>query len=186
MLYLSVQAMDQATTNIKLLILDVDGVLTDGRLTTTADGEAGSASGLARAFHVHDGCAIKLWLHSGHQAAILSGRKSAGVARRADELGIKWVHMGISDKLAAYEVILAEAGCEDPQVAYFGDDLPDIPPMLRCGFSAAVANAVPSVKRVAHYVSGCGGGSGAVAELVELLLRRQGLWNRELLTAVMA
>jgi 3-deoxy-D-manno-octulosonate 8-phosphate phosphatase (KDO 8-P phosphatase) len=170
--------MDEIADKIKLLILDVDGVLTNGRLTTTVDGEAG------KTFHVHDGCAIKLWLRSGHRAAILSGRESAEVARRADELGIEWVHMGISDKIAAYEKILEEAGCEDSEVAYFGDDLPDVPPMLRCGFAAAVANAVPSVKRAARYVARRGGGSGAVAELVELLLRRQGLWSPELLSKV--
>ncbi len=170
--------MDPGSKSIRLLILDVDGVLTDGRLTTTVNGEAG------KTFHVHDGCAIKLWLRSGGMAAVLSGRRSAEVARRAAELGIEWVRMGVTDKLEAYEAILAAAGCDDCEVAYFGDDLPDLPPMSRCGFPAAVANAVPTVKRTAEYVTRRQGGSGAVAELVELLLRRQGLWTQELLSKV--
>ena len=172
--------MDPNFNSIKLLILDVDGVLTDGRLTTTVDGEAG------KTFHVHDGCAIKLWLRSGHKAAILSGRESVEVARRAEELGIEWVWMGIKDKLEAYEEILAAAECSDSEVAYFGDDLPDLPPMSRCAFPVAVANAVPTVKRAAQYVSRRNGGGGAVAELIELLLRLQGLWSRELVSEVTA
>lgn len=110
--------------------------------------------------------------------AVLSGRGEASVVRRAAELGIEWVQTGVSDKLVGYESILRESGRRDEAVAYVGDDLPDLPPMRRCGFPVAVANAAPSVKREAAYVTRRRGGEGAVAEVVELILRRRGQWAR--------
>ena len=156
---------------LKLLILDVDGVLTDGRVAPTADDEGG------KRFHVHDGCAIKLWKRYGGRVAILSGREGRDVARRAAELGIDWVKLGVADKLAGYEAILASADCVDDAVAYIGDDLPDLGPMSRCGWAVAVADAVPAVKRAAAYVTRRGGGCGAVAEAIELILRKQKRWS---------
>lgn len=161
---------------IELLILDVDGVLTDGRLTTASGGES------AKSFYVQDGCAIKLWQRCGGKVAILSGRSSEAVTRRATELAIEWVHLAVTDKLSAYDDIVASTGCDDAAVAYLGDDLPDVGPMLRCGFPVAVANAVPAVKRASLYVTRRGGGEGAVAEVVELLLRKQKRWSRALFT----
>ena len=152
-------------------MLDVDGVLTDGRITLGPDGDAG------KGFCVQDGCAIKLWQKVGGKVAILSGRKSPEIARRASELGIEQVHMGVTDKLAAYETIIAAGSIDTEYVAYLGDDLPDLGPMRRCGFAVAVANAVPTVKRAAAYVTRRAGGFGAVAETVELLLRQQGKWQ---------
>ncbi len=160
---------------IELLILDVDGVLTDGRISAAIDGESGAT------FYAQDGCAIKLWQRCGGKVAILSGRANEAVARRAAELGIDWVQTGVADKLASYEAALALAGCRDPATAYIGDDLPDIGPMARCGFPVAVLNAVPAVKRVALYITRRRGGEGAVAEVVELLLRKRNRWSRALL-----
>jgi len=156
---------------IQLIILDVDGVLTDGGLIF--DDQAGAA---LKVFNTHDGRAIKQWQQVGQAAAILSGRYSEAVTKRAGELQIDCVHQGIRQKLPAYEGILAEFGMTDDEVAYLGDDLPDLPPMMRCGLPAAVANAVPEVKRAACYVTRRPGGQGAVAELIEWLLRKQGKW----------
>ncbi len=157
--------------NIVLLILDVDGVLTDGRITLGPDGDSG------KGFCVQDGCAIKLWQRSGGRVAILSGRKSPEIGRRAAELEIEQVFMGIADKPAAFDSIIAAAEMDAGRAAYVGDDLPDLGPMSRCGFAVAVANAVPTVKRAADYVTRRAGGFGAVAETIELLLRRRGDWQ---------
>ncbi len=157
---------------IELLILDVDGVLTDGSVTLTAEGES------RKTFHVHDGCAIKLWQRCGGRVAILSARAGDAVRRRAAELGIDLVHTGVSNKLTGYESILATTGGQDHAVGYVGDDLPDLMPMSRCGFPVAVADAVPAVKQAASYVTRRPGGRDAVAEVVELLLRKQRRWSR--------
>jgi len=155
---------------INLLILDVDGVLTDGRITLGPDGDAG------KGFCVQDGCAIKLWQRLGGRVAVLSGRKSPEIKRRADELGIEQVYLGVGDKLEALGAIVGARGGDVATVGYIGDDLPDIPPMRSCAFAVAVANAVPAVKRVAAYVTRRPGGYGAVAETIELLLRQQNKW----------
>lgn len=162
-------------TSVKLLILDVDGVLTDGRISPCGENES------ARWFHVHDGYAIKLWRRSGGKAAILSAREGWDVARRAAELGIDWVKQGVADKLAGYEAILASADFVDAAIAYVGDDLPDLGPMSRCAWPVAVADAVPAVKRAARYVTRRAGGCGAVAEVIELILRKQKRWSPALL-----
>jgi 3-deoxy-D-manno-octulosonate 8-phosphate phosphatase (KDO 8-P phosphatase) len=157
---------------INWLVLDVDGVLTDGRLFLGTGGET------LLAFHVHDGRAILHWRRLGGGVSILSARRHEGLNRRAAELGIASVHVGVTDKLQGYETILADHGLRDPHVACIGDDLPDLAPMRRCGFPAAPADAVPAVKKVSQYVTSRPGGGGAVAEVVELLLRKQGRWNR--------
>ena len=133
-------------------------------------------------FHTQDGCAIKLWRRCGGETAILSGRRSEAVGHRAAELGVEQVHLGVSDKLAGYEAILASVAGADEVVGYIGDDLPDLRPMERCAFPVAVANAVPAVKRAAMYITRRRGGCGAVAEVVELLLRKRKQWCRALLT----
>lgn len=162
-------------TGISLLILDVDGVLTLGRVAV------GDDAGSSRRFHVHDGCAIKLWRRCDGRVAILSGKSGNDITARAKELGVDWIETGATNKETAYNDILARAACGDEAVAYVGDDLPDLKPMARCGFAVAVADAVPDVKRAADYVTRLRGGYGAVAEIVELLLRKQKRWNRSLL-----
>lgn len=159
-------------TAIRLLILDVDGVLTRGDIAPDADGDRG------KTFHVRDGHAIKLWQRAAGKVAILSGRRSDHVDRRAAELGIALVRQGASDKLAMFPELLEEAGCRAVETAYVGDDLPDVPIMGRCGLAIAVADAAAEVKRAAHHVTRRPGGCGAVAEAVEWLLRRQDQWNR--------
>lgn len=169
---------------IKLLMLDVDGVLTDGRLFPESSDPAGDDGLTGKAFHVQDGCAIKLWQRLGGETGILSGRTSRWIDRRADELDIRWRLTGATDKGAAYETLRKQAGCADVAIAYVGDDLPDLRPMARCGLPIAVANAVPEVKRVAAYVTRGRGGDGVVAEVVEMLLRRQKRWRRDLFEAM--
>lgn len=158
---------------LNLLILDVDGVLADGSIVLS---ESGS---LTKAFGVHDGYAVKLWRRLGYEVAIISGRASPVVERRAAELGIEAVRQGCEDKLAAYDQLLETRGVADAAVCYVGDDMPDLPPMRRCAFPVAVANAVPCVKQVAQYVTRLPGGGGAVAETIELILRKQRRWSVE-------
>lgn len=155
---------------LKLLMLDVDGVLTDGRIVSSSEGEP------LKLFHVRDGLAIKLWQKAGGQVAILSGRGGDVVSRRAAELGIALIRTNMSDKLQGFTELLSECGLAAKDVVYVGDDVPDVPVMERVGFAATVADAAPVVKRMASYVCRLPGGHGAVAEIVELILRKQGRW----------
>lgn len=159
---------------IDWLILDVDGVLTDGTITMDADGE------LTKSFHVQDGFAIKLWHQSGGHTAILTSRKHPAVKRRAAELGIEEVRVGVSDKLDGYEEMISSKGCSADSICYVGDDYPDLKPLSRSGFGVAVSNAVPAIKRSAGYVTRRRGGCGAVAEIVELILRKKKMWSSAL------
>jgi 3-deoxy-D-manno-octulosonate 8-phosphate phosphatase (KDO 8-P phosphatase) len=156
---------------INLLVLDVDGVLTDGAITYSESGAA------VKSFHVHDGLAIKLWQRAGRRVAILSSRESPVVKRRATELGVSEVLQGEEDKASGFAALLQRLHAVEGEVCYVGDDFPDLAPMRACGFPVAVANAAPAVKQTAAYVTHRCGGSGAVAEVVELILRKQGLWR---------
>lgn len=156
---------------IELLLLDVDGVLTDGSVIYADDG-----SELKR-FHVRDGSGLKLWRAAGKRSAIVSGRKSAAVERRAAELGIAPVLQGRDDKLAAFTDVLAESGLRPEQVCAIGDDLPDVPVLRRCGLAVAVGDACPEVRSVAHYVTDAPGGRGAVREAIEWVLKASGRWD---------
>ena len=156
---------------IELLVMDVDGVLTDGRIVYGDRGEE------IKAFHVRDGSAIKLWLKQGKRAALLTGRKSPIVERRAAELAISAVIQGADDKLPAFEALLRKEGLTAAQTAYLGDDLPDVPLLRRAGLAATVADACAEARAAAHVVTRAAGGQGAVRELVELLLAHQGRWQ---------
>jgi 3-deoxy-D-manno-octulosonate 8-phosphate phosphatase (KDO 8-P phosphatase) len=156
---------------IELLLLDVDGVLTDGRITYTDRGEE------IKSFHARDGSGLKLWRQAGKRVAILSGRTSPAVTRRAGELGIDLVIQGADEKLVAFRRILVETGLRPDQVCAVGDDLPDLPVLLACGFAVAVADAVPEVKWAADFVTTLPGGRGAVREAIEWLMRCQGTWE---------
>jgi len=156
---------------IKLLILDVDGVLTSGRLPYDAAGNE------VKTFYVQDGGAIRLWQQAGGEVAIISGRESPAVNARAKDLGIQTVRQNVRDKLPVFEAICRDRGIAEPQTAFVGDDIVDIGPMRRCGYPIAVANAAPLVKRAALYVTRREGGLGAVTESVEHLLRRNGDWT---------
>ncbi len=150
-------------TDIRAIVLDVDGVLTDGRLHLTESGEA------VKVFYVQDGSAIKRWLSGGRQLAWLSGRSSPIVADRAAELGVVTVHQGIEDKLPVWLDIISAWNIPAEQVCCVGDDIADIPLLDHCGYAVAVANAVPAVKRHADYVTVASGGRGAVREVIDLL-----------------
>ncbi len=150
-----------------MLLMDVDGVLTDGGIYYGNDGEE------LKRFHVHDGYGVMKLKRSGFLVGIITGRVSRIVQRRAGELGYDDVHQNLDDKMSAYEAILRRHGLEDREVAYIGDDEPDIPVLKRVGFSAAPANALPSVRRVVHYVCRRRGGDGAVREVIDMILRSQ-------------
>jgi len=173
----SAEEVAMRASQVKLIVLDVDGVLTDGQLVYTEEGER------TKAFHVHDGCALKLWQELGGQVAILSARAGGALQRRLADLGIERVQTGVQDKLAGYDSLLAEIGLGDAEVAYVGDDLPDLGPMTRCACPIAVGDAVPAVKRQAEYITRLPGGKGAVAEVVEWLLRKQRRWPGSRLVA---
>ena len=149
---------------IRLLVLDVDGVLTDGRLWYSANGEE------LKSFHVRDGLGIKSLLAAGTEVAIISGRASAAVARRAAELGIRHVVQGCDDKGRAFDTLCASLGVSPSAVACIGDDTPDLPMLTRAGLAVAVADAHPDVRAVANRVTTLPGGRGAVREVCDWLL----------------
>jgi 3-deoxy-D-manno-octulosonate 8-phosphate phosphatase (KDO 8-P phosphatase) len=153
---------------VRLALFDVDGVLTDGRLYYGPGGEA------MKVFNILDGHGLKMLARSGVATGLLSGRQSEATAMRAKELGIAHVILGVDDKIAHFERLLARLGLEASQSAFMGDDLPDIPVLARCGLAVAVANAVPEVKAVAQLVTEAAGGSGAVREFCEFVMRAQG------------
>jgi len=153
---------------VRLAVFDVDGVMTDGTLYLGGEGEA------VKAFNILDGHGVKMLQAAGIAAAILSGRSSDAVSRRAAELGIRHVVQGSEDKVAAFEQMRTRLGVEAEACAFVGDDLPDLAVMRRCGFAVAVANAVEPVKSAAHYVTRAAGGRGAVREFCDLVLRAQG------------
>ncbi|HET6574750.1 MAG TPA: HAD family hydrolase, partial [Fimbriiglobus sp.] len=156
---------------IELLLLDVDGVLTDGSVVYSDAGEE------LKRFHVRDGSGLKLWRAAGKRAAIVSGRASAAVERRAAELGIAPVLQGRDDKLRVFEELLAALGLTADRVCAVGDDLADLPVLTRAGLAIAVADACPEVRAAAHRTTIAPGGRGAVREAVEWLLRLQGRWD---------
>ena len=154
----------EAADRIKLLVLDVDGVLTDGRLWFGAEGEA------LKVFHVRDGAGIKALQAAGVTVAIISGRVSPAVTRRAAELGIRHVRQGADDKAAALAELLRETGVAASLTACIGDDTPDLAVMARVALPIAVADAHQAVLAAAHHVTRLGGGQGAVREICDLLI----------------
>jgi len=157
--------------NLRLLMLDVDGVLTDGTISVAASGEE------RKSFHIRDGSAI-LWARSsGIDIGLLSGRRSGATGKRASELKIEIVVEGETDKLAALAKIAAAHQLENDQIAYMGDDLLDLPVLQVVGLSAAPADACEDVRRRVNYVTAAAGGRGAVREFIELILRARGQWD---------
>ncbi|GAB2796165.1 HAD family hydrolase [Halomonas shantousis] len=155
---------------IRLLALDVDGVMTDGSLHFQADGQE------IKSFNILDGQGIKLLLQSGMQVALITGRESPMVSRRADELGIEHVMQRHSDKLSALTELRHKLGLEMPQIAYCGDDLPDLAAICRVGLGISVPNAPHYIRQNAAWVTERHGGQGAVREICDLLLEAQGHW----------
>ncbi|HEY6230362.1 MAG TPA: HAD family hydrolase [Pyrinomonadaceae bacterium] len=162
---------ERRASRIKLLLMDCDGVLTDGRLWLIA------ADDDQKSFNTRDGLGLSLWHRAGLQSGIISGRNSQAVTRRAQDLGIEFVRQGDPEKAEAFEQVLRLAGVEENEVAFIGDDLTDIPLMKRVELAIAVADAVPETLAAAHYVTTARGGEGAVREAIELILKSQGRWS---------
>ncbi len=156
---------------IRLLIMDVDGVLTDGRIIQDSYGHE------LKVFDVKDGHGIVMAHRAKLRTALISGRQSETITRRAQELGIEIVYQNIWNKLEVYEKVLAQTHCTHEEVAYIGDDLVDIPLLRRVGLAVAVADAVDEVKASAHLITQRAGGQGAVREVIEYILRAQGAWD---------
>lgn len=157
-------------SKIRLLLLDVDGVMTDGRIIYDSHG------GETKAFDVKDGHGLKLLQRAGIRVGIITGRQSAIVARRAEELGIDIVYQGARDKTLPFNEILQTLSLTPAEVAYVGDDIVDLPVMRRVGFAATVADALDDVKAHAHLVTSRSGGRGAVREICDYLLKETGRW----------
>ena len=156
---------------VRLILLDVDGVLTDGTIVIHSTG------GESKSFFIRDGLGIIWARREGLEVGLLSGRPSEATTRRASELGLRIVSQGSNDKRAAYARILEVNGFTDEEVAYMGDDLVDLPVLGRVGLATAPADAVDAVKSRVHWISGYDGGRGAVRELVELVFAAQGRWD---------
>lgn len=157
--------------DIKMLVIDVDGVLTDGTIVINADGSE------SKCFHTLDGHGIRLWRRGGLAVAFLSGRLSEPTKRRAEQLGVEYVLQDCHNKLESLEKLLEQTGLSRESVAYVGDDLPDLPAIRYVGFGVAVANAADEVKQYADYVTNRAGGTGAVREVVEYILKQTGKWQ---------
>jgi 3-deoxy-D-manno-octulosonate 8-phosphate phosphatase (KDO 8-P phosphatase) len=168
---------------IKMLLMDVDGVLTDGRIYLMSVAGAGAAAEM-KVFDAHDGAGMKLAHRMGIKTGLITGRNSVATAQRAHELAVDFLFQGRAEKLGAYKEALQRTGLKDGEVAYIGDDLPDLPLLSRVGLAVATANAVPEVKKAAHYVTGAGGGEGAAREVVELILKSQGRWKEAIPKAI--
>lgn len=168
---------DDAVTRaarVKLMIFDVDGILTDGSLHYGPDGES------IKTFNVLDGHGIKLLQQSGVMTVIISARKSLIVARRAADLGIQHLFQGVHDKRSAFELLLADTRIDADACGFIGDDVIDLPILLRVGFAASVPNAHAEVKSRVHYVTQASGGRGAARELCDFILRAQGNYEAAL------
>ncbi|MCA1622046.1 MAG: HAD hydrolase family protein [Acidobacteria bacterium] len=162
---------ERRAARVRLLLLDCDGVLTDGRITPVEGGEE------LKSFHTHDGHGLVMLHRAGLRSGIISGRTSRLVELRAADLGVSFVRQGALNKLEFFEGLLAEAGVEPGEAAYVGDDVVDIPLMRRCALGVAVADATPDTRVAAHHVTRLPGGGGAVREVCELILKAQGRWD---------
>jgi 3-deoxy-D-manno-octulosonate 8-phosphate phosphatase (KDO 8-P phosphatase) len=163
--------MNDKLKNIKLLLLDVDGVMTDGGIIYDANGLE------TKRFNVKDGHGIKMLQRHGIEVGIITGRTSVVVDYRAKELGIDIVYQGALKKLVSYDDIKEKTGLSDSQIAYMGDDVIDVPVLRRVGFSAAPNDALPEVISLVDHVTSKGGGMGAVREICDLILKGRGFWD---------
>ena len=161
----------ERAARIKLLLMDCDGVLTDGRIWIFENGEE------QKGFHTRDGLGIDWWHRAGLRSGIISGRRSSAVETRARTLGMSFIIQGSENKRDAFADIVTQAGVAHAEVAYIGDDLNDIPLMLQSGLGVAVADAAFETREHAHYVTKAPGGFGAVREVIELLLKSQARWD---------
>ena len=168
-------ALKKRAAQIRLVLMDVDGTMTDGSVTLLSQPD-GTALEI-KTFDAHDGQGLTLAQTAGLRTGCITGRESAALLRRAREMKMDFVYMKIALKMPAYEEILAKAGLKDAEVAYVGDDLPDIPILKRVGLAVAVGNAVADVKKIAHYTTKAHAGKGAIREAIELILKSKGIWD---------
>jgi 3-deoxy-D-manno-octulosonate 8-phosphate phosphatase (KDO 8-P phosphatase) len=154
----------ELASSVKLLLMDCDGVLTDGKLYYTENGDE------IKAFNVRDGHGLVMWHAAGFRSGIISGRSSVLLERRALELGVEFLHQKSTDKIMDFEQILSYTHLTEKEVAFIGDDLPDIPLMKRVGFPVAVNDAAPEAKIAAKYITKARGGEGAIREVTDLIL----------------
>ena len=163
--------LDERCQPIELVLSDVDGVLTDGRVVLDSRGIE------TKRFHIRDGMGIALWQKAGYRFGMVTRRSSQAVKIRAAELGVEIVRQGADDKLAAASAILGELGLTLKQACYVGDDLPDLPVVRAVGLGVAVADAAAELREAAHYVTTAPGGAGAVRETIEMILKTQRRWE---------
>ena len=168
---LSAHEIDRHAQSIKLLLMDCDGVLTDGRITLIGERDE------QKSFHARDGHGLVLWHRAGLRSGIISGNTSSAVERRARDLEIEFVRQGSLNKSEVYEEVLKAANVEAREVAYIGDDVTDVPLMRQSGLGIAVADAVKEARAFAHLTTDARGGFGAVRECIEFLLKAQGRWT---------
>jgi 3-deoxy-D-manno-octulosonate 8-phosphate phosphatase (KDO 8-P phosphatase) len=168
-------ALRKRAAQIKLLLMDVDGTMTEGGVTLLSQPD-GTALEI-KSFDAHDGQGLTLARTAGLRTGCITGRESAALLRRAHEMKMDFIYMKQPVKMPAYEEILEKAGVPDSAVGYIGDDLPDIPLMRRAGLAVAVGNAVPEVKKAAHFTTKALAGHGAVREAIELILKSKGIWK---------
>lgn len=162
---------------IRVLITDVDGVWTDGRLFYVPGASDDAEMVEAKMVSAYDGQALRWWHAAGHVSGIISGRDSPGIAHRAKMLGVSHIYQGHLEKTGAWDEILAATQAQDDEVGYIGDDLPDVPLLRRAGLAVAAANARSEVKSAAHLVTEATGGFGVLRETIELILRARGEWD---------
>jgi 3-deoxy-D-manno-octulosonate 8-phosphate phosphatase (KDO 8-P phosphatase) len=167
-------ALRKRAAQIKVLLMDVDGTMTDGGVTLLSQTD-GTALEI-KTFDAHDGQGLTLARTAGLRTGCITGRESAALLRRANEMKMEFIYMNQPLKMPAYEEILRKAAVTDSAVAYIGDDLPDIPLLRRVGLAIAVGDAVPEVRKAAHYTTKAVAGHGAVREAVELILKSKGIW----------
>ncbi|HSY66104.1 MAG TPA: HAD hydrolase family protein [Terriglobales bacterium] len=168
-------ALKKRAAQIKVLLMDVDGTMTDGSVTLLSQPD-GSALEI-KCFDAHDGQGLTLAQTAGLRTGCITGRESSALLRRAREMKMEFIYMKQPVKMPAFEEILRKTGVSDSAVAFIGDDLPDIPLLRRAGLAIAVGDAVPEVKNVAHYTTKAVAGHGAVREAVELILKSKGIWK---------
>ena len=161
---------------IKLFLMDVDGTITNGSVNLISLPNDGGVAEM-KGFNAQDGMALKLAHTMGIRIGFITGRKSPAVSQRAHELSVEFVYLGQATKMAAFDECVQKAGVLLEEVAYMGDDLPDMPVAQRAGMAVAVANAAPEMKAISHYVTTRGGGEGSAREVVELILKSQGRWE---------
>jgi 3-deoxy-D-manno-octulosonate 8-phosphate phosphatase (KDO 8-P phosphatase) len=168
-------ALKKRAAQIKVLLMDVDGTMTEGGVTLLSQTEEIALE--IKTFDAHDGQGLTLAHTAGLRTGCITGRQSSALLRRAREMNMEFIYMKQAVKMPAYEEIVQKSGVPDSAVAYIGDDLPDLPLMRRAGLAVAVGNAVPEVKRTAHYTTKAIAGHGAIRETVELILKSKGLWE---------